>query len=341
MLICNRQKLKTKKKKENESSRYFDILPMVIQGHPQDRAPLITRLRKRFSRALSVRAFLCRYANMAHRLFEDKEHASAYQKYRISPSETLMGKVVDFLEKKKGKPFDLAVDVGCGSGQGTVLLAPHFKQVIGTDISPAQLEMARACSPAPNVSYRSEPGEGECGRGPALRRRRGGPGDGGDGRALVRRAALPAEADRLLGPRGCLALLSYTMDMELQYGEEDCSRRLNQVCRELYAALWTYRNPHLEADSVAQYKKIFDSIPYPEKEWNDCVWERKKITLGHYIGMVQSFSNYQTMLKKDPEKARRLSQDFTDKFLAVMGASSVETEVVLGVRYFYVLARKP
>ncbi|XP_035264838.1 putative methyltransferase DDB_G0268948 isoform X2 [Anguilla anguilla] len=273
---------------------------------------------------------------MAHRLFEDKEHASAYQKYRISPSETLMGKVVDFLEKKKGKPFDLAVDVGCGSGQGTVLLAPHFKQVIGTDISPAQLEMARACSSAPNVSYRESAAEDL---------------PFADGAADLVTAVTAAhwfdvprflrEADRLLAPRGCLALLSYTMDMELQYGEEDCSRRLNQVCRELYAALWTYRNPHLEADSVAQYKKIFDSIPYPEKEWNDCVWERKKITLGHYIGMVQSFSNYQTMLKKDPEKARRLSQDFTDKFLAVMGASSVETEVVLGVRYFYVLARKP
>lgn len=58
------------------------------------------------------------------------------------------------LSLQKGRPFDLAVDVGCGSGQGTLLLAPHFTQVIGTDISPAQLEVALANSSAPNIFYK-------------------------------------------------------------------------------------------------------------------------------------------------------------------------------------------
>lgn len=49
----------------------------------------------------------------------------------------------------------LAVDVGCGSGQGTVLLAPYFTKVVGTDVSPAQLEMALTNNKnPPNVSYR-------------------------------------------------------------------------------------------------------------------------------------------------------------------------------------------
>lgn len=39
------------------------------------------------------------------------------------------------------------------------------------------------------------------------------------------------EADRVLRPGGCLALLSYTMDMELEHG--DTTEALNDVCKEV------------------------------------------------------------------------------------------------------------
>lgn len=42
-----------------------------------------------------------------------------------------------------------------------------------------------------------------------------------------------AEADRVLKPGGCLALLSYSMDMELEYGE--VSNELNLICKEVHA----------------------------------------------------------------------------------------------------------
>ncbi|KAG7271083.1 hypothetical protein CRUP_026015 [Coryphaenoides rupestris] len=90
---------------------------------------------------------------MAHRLFEGKEHAKAYLKFRLSPSERLIQQVVDYVEKQKGLPLDLALDVGCGSGQGSVLLAKHFASVIATDISPAQIEMAVAHASMPNITY--------------------------------------------------------------------------------------------------------------------------------------------------------------------------------------------
>lgn len=64
------------------------------------------------------------------------------------------------MSSQKALPFDLAVDVGCGSGQGTVLLAPHFSSVVGTDVSPAQLELAQEHASAPNISYRL--GSGRC-----------------------------------------------------------------------------------------------------------------------------------------------------------------------------------
>ncbi|KAI1885300.1 hypothetical protein AGOR_G00218730 [Albula goreensis] len=273
---------------------------------------------------------------MACRLFEEKEHAAAYQRYRVSPPDTLIERVLAFLEEKKEKPFNLAVDVGCGSGQGTVLLAPHFHHVVGTDISPAQLEVAKIHGNAPNISYRESPAEELPFANSSV--------DLVTAMTAAHWFDTPRflqEADRLLKPQGCLALFSYTMDMELQYGDDDRSHRLNEICKEFYAALLPYRNPYLGPCSVTRYKHMHDSIQYPEKEWNECVWAKSHMPLCSYVGLVESFSSYQGLLKKDPEEARNLSQDITHKLLAVMGVSSAETEVVVAVRYFYVLACKP
>lgn len=46
------------------------------------------------------------------------------------------------------------------------------------------------------------------------------------------RARFLQEAHRVLKPGGCLALLNYTMDMDLHYGD-CCSHTLNLVCREV------------------------------------------------------------------------------------------------------------
>ena len=54
------------------------------------------------------------------------------------------------------KPFKVAVDVGCGSGQSTRPLAPHFEKVIGIDVSEAQIAAARQTDNPSNVEYRYE-----------------------------------------------------------------------------------------------------------------------------------------------------------------------------------------
>lgn len=46
------------------------------------------------------------------------------------------------------------VDLGCGNGTQTRFLANHFARVIGTEIAPAAVELARKTNGAPNVSYR-------------------------------------------------------------------------------------------------------------------------------------------------------------------------------------------
>ncbi len=46
------------------------------------------------------------------------------------------------------------IDLGCGNGTQTRFLADHFARVIGTEISPAAVEIARTKHAASNVLYR-------------------------------------------------------------------------------------------------------------------------------------------------------------------------------------------
>ena len=90
------------------------------------------------------------------RRFEGKLHAEDYAKYRpIWPPEVFQ-KISSYL-KDGGRSAQVAVDVGCGTGIGTKLLAEHFDKVIGVDISEAML--AEAPRDLPNVSYHCGPGE--------------------------------------------------------------------------------------------------------------------------------------------------------------------------------------
>ena len=60
---------------------------------------------------------------MAKRYFEGDLHSKEYAKFRPSPPDDLIKYVIS-----KTKKNDLALDIGCGSGQMTKLLAPFFKK---------------------------------------------------------------------------------------------------------------------------------------------------------------------------------------------------------------------
>lgn len=47
----------------------------------------------------------------------------------------------------------MAYDVGAGSGQSTGFFSPYFKNVIGTDISSAQIENANKANEGRNVRF--------------------------------------------------------------------------------------------------------------------------------------------------------------------------------------------
>ncbi|XP_028993260.1 putative methyltransferase DDB_G0268948 [Betta splendens] len=272
---------------------------------------------------------------MANRLFESREHAADYWKYRLCPSDRLIQRMIDFLDTRKGRPFDLALDVGCGSGQGSVLLAKHFTSVVATDVSRAQLEEALLHANRPNITYKQCAAE-EL------------PLDDGSVDLVAAMSAFHwfdrprflREAHRVLKPRGCLALLNYTIDMELSH-PGCCPAALNRACKEFYEALHPYRSPCLGPSSMDFYREASQSIPYPDKEWQECVWVKQSMPLSSFIGLLQSFSHYQILLREDPQKADGLSQAFCERLMSIMRVTSAETEVEVAVKYYYLLACKP
>ncbi|XP_015229455.1 PREDICTED: putative methyltransferase DDB_G0268948 [Cyprinodon variegatus] len=270
---------------------------------------------------------------MAVRLFEGKDHASSYLQYRVAPHE-MVSVIMSYIEKRKPKRSELAVDVGCGPGQVTVLLAPYFNKVVGTDVSQAMIDRALAKSNPPNTSYRQSPAEelpftaGEVDLVTAM-----------TAAHWFDRPRFLQEADRVLRPGGCLALLSYTMDMNLEYG--DVSDALNDICQEFYAALLPYRSSYLGPSSKKLYFDMFNSCSYLDKEWNESCQVRRTLSVSGFIGMVETFSNYQQLKQKDPSEAERLSNSILNKLLSAMNASSPDTEVTVIVNYFYMLACKP
>ncbi|XP_068612586.1 putative methyltransferase DDB_G0268948 [Brachionichthys hirsutus] len=263
---------------------------------------------------------------MDKRLFEGRDHAAAYLKYRVAPHE-VVDRITTFMHKKTLKRFNLAVDVGCGSGQMTTLLAPHFSQVIGVDVSAAQLEMALSNKKPANVTYRQCPAE-EL------------PFGSGEVDLVTAVAAVHwfdqekffQEVDRVLRPGGCLAVISYDIDMELEYG--DVSDTLNDICQEYHAAL-----PSLP--DKGSYRSMFNSWSYPDKEWNDCLRIKRTIPVSGYINMIETISHFQTLKKQDPIEAESLSSRIKNKLLSAMEASSPDPEVTVVVKYYYWLACKP
>ncbi|XP_078795595.1 putative methyltransferase DDB_G0268948 [Oryzias latipes] len=271
---------------------------------------------------------------MAYRLFEGKEHASVYQKYRFSPPAGLTDLIIQYLDKKKGPPHELAVDLGCGTGQNTRLLAPHFKEVVGIDISESQLGEARAVPGFSNITYKT----GTAEKLPFP--------DGSVDLLAAASAAhwfdVPkflAEANRVLKPGGCMALLGFG-DNCPKFTYKDCGDKLNSIYQEVKDVLRPYTTkPVIESES--KLEGLFKAIPFPDKERIENFPLKLTISVEDLIGFISSWSMFQTYRSEDPTGAENLLLSTEKRFLQEMGVTSPEAEVVRDWEYFCVLASKP
>ncbi|XP_040212032.1 putative methyltransferase DDB_G0268948 [Rana temporaria] len=270
---------------------------------------------------------------MATRLFEGKEHASYYQKFRFEPSQEIIDLIFSYVDERLPKPYGFAVDVGCGSGQNTRILSPYFEKVLGTDISEAQLEETKKAQGSPNVTYSLCPAE----KVPV-----------GDVSVDLLTASAAAhwfniekflkEVDRILKPGGCLAFFSYLPYMEIHY--KDRSEQMTQVFAEIEATLAPYEHEKFEHLRNG-YKEIYEAIPYPDKRRIENIVTKIRMPLAGLMGLIQTFSMFQTYLRTEPEEAKEMIRTVEERFLQIIGTSSIETEVELCFQNFLVLASKP
>ncbi|KAG7164708.1 putative methyltransferase DDB_G0268948 isoform X2 [Homarus americanus] len=164
---------------------------------------------------------------MANRFFEGAVHAASYAKFRPQPPASLIDRVLTFLKEKYQGPFTAAIDVGCGSGQSTHILSPHFTSVTGLDISQAQITEATKLGTGTNVFFKVSGAEklpfSEC----SLQLVTAG--------QACHWFDLPKfyeEVDRILVPGGVLALYGYAFPQPI-YG--DLTEKLYDIINYVYS----------------------------------------------------------------------------------------------------------
>uniref|UniRef100_A0A1A8SL37 Methyltransferase type 11 domain-containing protein n=1 Tax=Nothobranchius rachovii TaxID=451742 RepID=A0A1A8SL37_9TELE len=271
---------------------------------------------------------------MAYRLFEGKKHASIYQKYRFPPPEDLKDAIIQYLDTKKGPPHVLAVDLGCGTGQFTRLLAPHFKEVVGIDVSENQVEEARLVLGSPNITYRQGTAEDL-------------PFEDGTVDLLTAASAAHwfdqvkflAEVNRVLKPGGCIALLGFS-ETNLKFHYKDIGDKLDQIYQEVKQLLQPYTSSPV-AISDSKLDAMYSAISFPDKERVENFPRKTLISVSKLMGFIRSWSMFQTFEMKDPQGAEDMINSIQKRILHEMGVTSPDTEIERDWEYFCVLASKP
>ena len=166
---------------------------------------------------------------------------------------------------------DLAVDVGCGTGQLSVLLADHVDRVIGVDPSGSQID---AATPASNVEYLVGPAEHL-------------PIDDTVASLItVAQAAhwfdLPAfydEARRIARPDAVLALITYGVVVL----DDDLTDRFGRFYTDEIGPYWPPERAHVDAgytDLPFPFERIDVDAPPIERDW----------TLDEFVDYLRTWS---------------------------------------------------
>jgi SAM-dependent methyltransferase len=87
------------------------------------------------------------------RLFNDKDLVGLYNRFTrsLDASEVPMNR---WLDEHLGSGRR-ALDVGCGTGRYTVMLADRYDEVVGIDVAPAMIEIAERDRLRPNIRYQT------------------------------------------------------------------------------------------------------------------------------------------------------------------------------------------
>lgn len=199
----------------------------------------------------------------------------------------------------------LVWEAGCGSGQLSVLLAPHFERVFATDASAEQIAHAVRC---PNVDYRAAKAE-RC----ELP-------DGAADLAVAAQAAhwfdlsaYYAEVRRVVRPGGVVALVSYGIHSV----NEDVDRVVGRFYHGPLDSHWPPERRHVEAG--------YRTLPFPFAETAAPLLEMT--AEWPLAGMLDYVGTWSALQSLERAGARREFEAFRTELAAAWGPPETRRRV--------------
>ncbi|XP_023221729.1 putative methyltransferase DDB_G0268948 [Centruroides sculpturatus] len=251
---------------------------------------------------------------MAERGFERLEQASAYAKFRPSPPQFITDKILKYLEEKINPPYEHVLDVGCGTGQSSIVWKPYFRNITGCDISSAQIEEARKKSSFENVNFIICPSEKI-------------PFPDNSVQMISVVTALHwfdieeffKEAKRLLIRNGVLAVQNYHT-VRVKFDTDEKTSLGNAILKELmYDKLHEYMSKNV-INSVNEFSSI--NFPFCDVVRHTGIKDSIEVTVDYVIGFFFSFSRYQTFKERQPEKAESVLKQLQERLLELAGGEN-------------------
>ncbi|XP_064612751.1 putative methyltransferase DDB_G0268948 [Liolophura sinensis] len=222
------------------------------------------------------------------KLFSSEKIAQAYARFRPDYNAAVWDVIMDYCEKGTCH-FELAVDVGCGTGQSTLPLSERFKQVIGIDVSEQQIKHAQSNSKASNISYR-------VGAAEDLSKIQDGSVD-----LITCAQALHwmdlekfyPEVTRVSRPGGSLVAYGYGIwCLDVKEAEDICM----QFYGETLGPYWGTGRKHVE-EKYSQF-----ALPFPGWVRHEDIWQEKEFTVDDFCGYMSSWSAYHKYKEEHPEE---------------------------------------
>ncbi|XP_071825222.1 uncharacterized protein [Apostichopus japonicus] len=279
---------------------------------------------------------------MGDQLFEDAEVSRNYQDYR--PNYIGLGlekEVASFMGITRTLPQNagtLALDVGCGNGQLTRVLAPLFTKMIGIDRSKSQIDVAIEVTSEENVEYRVNLAED-------LSFLQDGTVD------LVSTAAaihyfqpepFLAEVDRVLKPGGCLLTMLMRADGFFLKSLTN-NDSVDKKCQDLIEEIFVVSGRVFREGS----KKVITSGTYPAPNYTDKHFQvtskRQYDNVEEFVGLMKSTGTLQEYTQQFPEEGDQIER-FKKKLLSLFADISSTPEsmgVVVSMLFNCHLYRKP
>ncbi|XP_071449871.1 putative methyltransferase DDB_G0268948 isoform X1 [Hetaerina americana] len=276
---------------------------------------------------------------MAHKYFDTVSHAAIYSKFRPKTPDALVQRIVAYVSEKIPGPLEVAVDVGCGSGQSTEALAPYFSKVLGVDASETAINEANKKVKISNVTYGTSAAEKLNFQDNSVTLV-----TAGQACHWFNLPAFYEEVKRILIPGGTLALYGYQLPRPMYRGPT--AKDLSPIIDKFYGdTLGSYVQQGSRECYIGMYSNEKYQIPLATRplQRDDSVYLEQKGTLADLIGYVSSWSAFQYYLRENgEEKAARILKEFENELLATTGSNKKpeETDITVRFKYFLLLGRK-